>query len=75
MNDIGWLLRQARRRAGLTQVEIARRAGTSQPTLSAHKRGRRHPTPPPCPSPGDNGRDSGHRRSSRHDSGLAAPPA
>ena len=38
------LLRAVRRRAGLTQAELARRAGTSQPVISAYERGHRDPT-------------------------------
>jgi transcriptional regulator with XRE-family HTH domain len=37
-------LREARRRAGLTQVALARRAGTSQATISAYESGRKQPT-------------------------------
>lgn len=33
-----------RRRGGLTQAELARRAGTSQPVISAYEHGRRDPT-------------------------------
>jgi transcriptional regulator with XRE-family HTH domain len=33
-----------RRRQGLTQAELARRAGTSQPVISAYEHGRRDPT-------------------------------
>ena len=33
-----------RRRQGLTQAEVARRAGTSQPVVSAYEHGRRDPT-------------------------------
>jgi transcriptional regulator with XRE-family HTH domain len=33
-----------RRRRGLTQAELARRAGTSQPVVSAYERGHRDPT-------------------------------
>lgn len=40
----GPLLRSVRRRRGLTQVELARRAGTSQPVVSAYEHGRRDPT-------------------------------
>jgi uncharacterized protein len=40
----GALLRAARRRQGLSQAEVARRAGTSQPVISAYERGRRDPT-------------------------------
>jgi uncharacterized protein len=40
----GALLRAARRRQGLSQAELARRAGTSQPVISAYERGRRDPT-------------------------------
>jgi transcriptional regulator with XRE-family HTH domain len=35
---------EARERAGLTQTELARRAGTSRPTLSAYEHGRVSPT-------------------------------
>ena len=38
------LLREARRRAGLSQAALARRAGTSQPTLSAYERGLKDPS-------------------------------
>jgi transcriptional regulator with XRE-family HTH domain len=38
------LIREARRRAGLTQAELARRAGTSQPVVSAYEHGRRDPS-------------------------------
>jgi transcriptional regulator with XRE-family HTH domain len=38
------LLRQARRRRGLSQAELARRAGTSQPVISAYERGHRDPS-------------------------------
>lgn len=38
------LLEQARVNAGLTQEELARRAGTSRPTLSAYEHGRKSPT-------------------------------
>jgi transcriptional regulator with XRE-family HTH domain len=38
------LLTQARKRAGLTQAELARRAGTSQPVISAYEHGRRDPS-------------------------------
>ena len=37
------LIEQARREAGLTQVELAELAGTSHPTLSAYERGRKVP--------------------------------
>lgn len=37
------LLEQARVSAGLTQEELARRAGTSRPTLSAYEHGRKSP--------------------------------
>ena len=33
-----------RRRRGLTQADLARRAGTSQPVISAYEHGRRDPT-------------------------------
>lgn len=38
------LLAQARSAAGLSQQELARRAGTSRPTLSAYENGRKSPT-------------------------------
>jgi transcriptional regulator with XRE-family HTH domain len=38
------LLRAVRRRQGLTQAELARRAGTSQPVISAYEGGHRDPT-------------------------------
>lgn len=38
------LLKAVRRRNGLTQVELARHAGTSQPVISAYERGHRDPT-------------------------------
>jgi transcriptional regulator with XRE-family HTH domain len=42
--DPGSLLTRARRRAHLSQDELARRAGTSRPTLSSYERGHRSPT-------------------------------
>jgi transcriptional regulator with XRE-family HTH domain len=42
--DTGHLLRDARLAAGLTQAELAERAGTSQATLSAYERGRKVPS-------------------------------
>jgi len=38
------LLADARRASGLTQSEVARRAGTSRPTVSAYEHGHRNPT-------------------------------
>ncbi len=38
------LLRGARHRAGLSQEELARRTGTSRPTLSAYEHGRKAPS-------------------------------
>src|SRR6266516_4711689 len=40
----GGLLEHARASAGLTQDELARRAGTSRTTLSAYENGRKSPT-------------------------------
>lgn len=40
----GELLRTLRRRHALTQADLARRAGTSQPVISAYEHGRRDPT-------------------------------
>lgn len=42
--DAGELLERARGSAGLTQEELACRAGTSRPTLSAYEHGRKSPT-------------------------------
>jgi transcriptional regulator with XRE-family HTH domain len=42
--DPAELLRAVRRRQGLTQAQLARRAGTSQPVVSAYEHGRRDPT-------------------------------
>jgi predicted nucleotidyltransferase/DNA-binding XRE family transcriptional regulator len=39
----GALLREARYRAGLTQAELARRAGVTQSVISAYESGRRQP--------------------------------
>lgn len=38
------LIKAVRRRQGLTQAELARRAGTSQPVVSAYEHGRRDPS-------------------------------
>ena len=38
------LIQAVRRRRGLTQAELAARAGTSQPVVSAYEHGRRDPT-------------------------------
>lgn len=37
------LIREARRRAGLTQAALAAKAGTSQPTVAKYERGRALP--------------------------------
>ncbi len=42
--DIGETLRGARLDAGLSQTELARRAGTSQATLSAYESGAKRPS-------------------------------
>jgi transcriptional regulator with XRE-family HTH domain len=42
--DAADLLVAIRRRQGLTQSELARRAGTSQPVVSAYEHGRRDPS-------------------------------
>jgi transcriptional regulator with XRE-family HTH domain len=44
MLDASELLERVRVSSGLTQEELARRAGTSRPTLSAYERGRKAPT-------------------------------
>ncbi|GAB7191552.1 hypothetical protein NUM3379_22600 [Kineococcus sp. NUM-3379] len=40
------LLRDARRRAGMTQVEVGRRAGVTQSVVSAYESGQRQPSLP-----------------------------
>jgi transcriptional regulator with XRE-family HTH domain len=42
--DAGATLRSARDRAGLTQGELAARAGTSQATISAYENGSKQPS-------------------------------
>lgn len=42
--DLGRMLADARRKAGLSQDELAERAGTSRPTLSSYEHGHRSPT-------------------------------
>jgi transcriptional regulator with XRE-family HTH domain len=42
--DVHQLLREARAAAGLSQDELARRAGTSRPTLSAYENGHKAPS-------------------------------
>ncbi|MBP7995974.1 MAG: helix-turn-helix transcriptional regulator, partial [Candidatus Microthrix sp.] len=37
------VIREARRRSGLSQAELARRAHVSQPVISAYESGRREP--------------------------------
>jgi transcriptional regulator with XRE-family HTH domain len=44
MMNAAELLEQVRTSSGLTQEELARRAGTSRPTLSAYEHGRKSPT-------------------------------
>lgn len=42
--DAAAILRDARGHAGLTQAELAQRAGTSQATISAYEHGRKSPS-------------------------------
>jgi transcriptional regulator with XRE-family HTH domain len=42
--DVANTLATARRRAGLTQTQLADRAGTSQATISAYESGRKEPS-------------------------------
>ncbi len=42
--EAGAIIQAVRRRSGLSQAELARRAGTSQPVISAYEHGRRDPT-------------------------------
>ena len=44
MHEAGSLLRRVRQEAGLTQREMAVRAGTSQPAVAAYEAGRQTPT-------------------------------
>lgn len=44
--DAASVLREARRRAGLTQAELGRRAGVTQSVVSAYESGRRQPSLP-----------------------------
>lgn len=43
-SSAGDLLRTARRRAGLSQQELGRRAGVAQSVISVYEAGRRHPS-------------------------------
>jgi transcriptional regulator with XRE-family HTH domain len=43
--DVPGLIRHARRRAGLTQAELADLSATSQATISAYERGAKTPAP------------------------------
>src|SRR4051812_7365508 len=43
--NVPGLIRDARRRAALTQTELAERSGTSQATISAYEHGAKTPTP------------------------------
>lgn len=45
-DDAAAMLRDARRRAGLTQRQVAARAGLRQPVVAAYESGRRQPTLP-----------------------------
>jgi transcriptional regulator with XRE-family HTH domain len=42
--NVGGALHSARTRAGLSQAELARRAGTSQATISAYESGSKQPS-------------------------------
>jgi uncharacterized protein len=46
MGDVGTLIRGTRRDAGLSQTELAERAGTSQPALARYETGTTLPTLP-----------------------------
>lgn len=46
MNHLGAVLEMARRAAGLTQAELAERAGITQAALSRYESGQREPAPP-----------------------------
>lgn len=42
----GLIVRDARRRAGMSQIELGRRAGVTQSVVSAYESGRRQPSLP-----------------------------
>jgi len=42
----GQLIREARRRAGMSEVELGRRAGVTQSVVSAYESGARQPSMP-----------------------------
>lgn len=42
--DRSYLIEWARRSRGMTQIELAEKAGTSQATLSAYERGLKSPS-------------------------------
>lgn len=42
--DAAEIIRSVRRRAGLTQRQLAERSGTSQPVVSAYEHGQREPS-------------------------------
>ena len=44
MSEASRLIRNARRRGGVTQAQLARNAGTSQPVVSAYEHGKRDPS-------------------------------
>ncbi len=44
MSWAGNLIKVARLKTGLSQTELARRAGTSQPTIAAYEAGRKEPS-------------------------------
>jgi uncharacterized protein len=46
LSDAASVLRDARRRAGLTQAELGQRAGVTQSVISAYESGRRQPSLP-----------------------------
>jgi uncharacterized protein len=46
LHESGLLLREARRRVGLSQSELARRAGVAQSVVSAYESGKRQPALP-----------------------------
>ncbi|WP_211355033.1 helix-turn-helix domain-containing protein [Blastococcus colisei] len=46
IESAGSLLQEARRRAGMTQAQLAQRAGTTQSAISAYESGRRQPSLP-----------------------------
>src|ERR1019366_2403710 len=76
MSSAGTLLRTARARAGLSQAELAARAGVTQSVISVYESGRRQPalsTPAALVEAAGSRLDIQVRRSATRRSGLSGP--